>query len=145
MYGPTTGDHVRLGDTGLWIQVEDDKTVYGDECKFGGGKSLRDGQGQATNKKDSESLDLIVTNALIVDWTGIYKVRSALDMLRVISGADDLRCLFAGRYRSQGRSHQGHRQGRKSGRHGRRPPGHDRWSQYRGSSLQPLVRQWAQT
>lgn len=93
MYGPTTGDRVRLGDTGLWIQVEDDKTVYGDECKFGGGKSLRDGQGQATNKKDSESLDLIVTNALIVDWTGIYKVYLALNMLRVISGADDLRCL----------------------------------------------------
>lgn len=65
----------RLGDTGLWIEVEDDKTVYGDECKFGGGKSLRDGQGQATNKADAETLDLIVTNALIVDWSGIYKVR----------------------------------------------------------------------
>ncbi|CDZ97378.1 urease [Phaffia rhodozyma] len=73
MYGPTTGDRVRLGDTEMWIEVEDDLTVYGDECKFGGGKSLRDGQGQATNKKDSESLDCVITNALIVDWSGIYK------------------------------------------------------------------------
>ncbi|KAJ9125548.1 Urease [Naganishia vaughanmartiniae] len=73
MYGPTTGDRVRLGDTSLWIEVEKDYTVYGDECKFGGGKTLRDGMGQASNRSDAEVLDLIITNALIIDWAGIYK------------------------------------------------------------------------
>jgi urease len=73
MFGPTTGDLVRLGSTDLWIKVERDETVYGDECKFGGGKTLREGMGQATGRHDAETLDLVVTNALIVDWTGIYK------------------------------------------------------------------------
>ncbi|KAJ3772302.1 metal-dependent hydrolase, partial [Lentinula raphanica] len=73
MFGPTTGDRVRLGDTELWIEVEYDKTVYGGEVKFGGGKTIREGMGQATNRSSSESLDLVITNALIVDWSGIYK------------------------------------------------------------------------
>jgi urease len=73
MFGPTTGDKVRLGSTDLWIRVERDFTVYGDECKFGGGKTLREGMGQATGRSDAESLDMVVTNALIVDWSGIYK------------------------------------------------------------------------
>ncbi len=73
MFGPTTGDLVRLGLTDLWIKVEKDLTVYGDECKFGGGKTLREGMGQASGRKDSEVLDTVITNALIVDWTGIYK------------------------------------------------------------------------
>ena len=73
MFGPTTGDRVRLGSTDLWIKVENDFTVYGEECKFGGGKSLRDGMGQATGRSDAETLDLVVTNALVVDWSGIYK------------------------------------------------------------------------
>ncbi|RXK41419.1 urease [Tremella mesenterica] len=73
MFGPTTGDRVRLGDTDLWIEVEKDYTVYGDECKFGGGKVLRDGQGQASNRHDEQVLDLVITNALILDWNGIYK------------------------------------------------------------------------
>jgi urease len=73
MFGPTTGDLVRLGKTDLWIKVEKDLTVYGEECKFGGGKSLRDGMGMATGRTGAESLDLVVTNALIIDWTGIYK------------------------------------------------------------------------
>ncbi|AEO65933.1 uncharacterized protein THITE_2113576 [Thermothielavioides terrestris NRRL 8126] len=73
MFGPTTGDLVRLGKTDLWIKVEKDYTVYGDECKFGGGKSLRDGMGQATGRSDADTLDLVVTNALVVDWTGIFK------------------------------------------------------------------------
>ncbi|KAJ4295920.1 Urease [Collariella sp. IMI 366227] len=73
IYGPTTGDRVRLGMTDLWIKVEKDYTVYGDECKFGGGKSLRDGMGQATGRTDAETLDMVVTNALVVDYTGIYK------------------------------------------------------------------------
>ena len=73
MFGPTTGDRVRLGDTGLVAQVEKDLTVYGDECKFGGGKVLRDGMGQKSGVGDAEALDCVITNALIVDWTGIYK------------------------------------------------------------------------
>jgi urease len=76
MFGPTTGDLVRLGDTELWIKVEKDYTVYGDECKFGGGKVLRDGMGQASGRSDADCLDLVITNALIIDYTGIYKVAS---------------------------------------------------------------------
>ncbi|KAJ3489020.1 hypothetical protein NLJ89_g11563 [Agrocybe chaxingu] len=73
MFGPTTGDRVRLGDTCLWIEVEHDETVYGDEAKFGGGKSLREGMGQATNRSSADTLDLVITNVLIIDWSGIYK------------------------------------------------------------------------
>lgn len=73
MFGPTVGDKVRLSNTDLWIQVEKDYTVYGEECKFGGGKTLREGMGQATGRPDAESLDLVITNALVVDWSGIFK------------------------------------------------------------------------
>lgn len=89
MFGPTVGDRVRLGDTLLWIEVEKDYTVYGDECKFGGGKPvsvahrvyltvlvgkvIREGMGQATNRPASECIDLLITNVLILDWSGIYK------------------------------------------------------------------------
>ena len=73
IYGPTTGDRVRLGDTSLTLEVEKDHTVYGDECKFGGGKVLRDGMGQATGVSQEDALDLVITNALVVDYTGIYK------------------------------------------------------------------------
>ncbi len=74
MYGPTTGDKVRLADTNLVIEVEKDYTVYGDEAKFGGGKTLRDGMGQSVNSTSADGdLDLVITNALIVDYTGIYK------------------------------------------------------------------------
>ena len=73
IYGPTTGDRVQLGDTHLVIQVERDHTVYGDECKFGGGKVLRDGMGQATGVAQDRALDLVITNALVIDYAGIYK------------------------------------------------------------------------
>lgn len=73
MFGPTVGDTIRLGNTDLWIKVEKDLTTYGDECKFGGGKTLREGMGQATGRSDKDTLDLVIVNALIVDWTGIYK------------------------------------------------------------------------
>jgi urease subunit alpha len=73
LYGPTTGDRVRLGDTGLIAEVERDATVYGDECKFGGGKVLRDGMGQAAGVSDDRALDCVITNAVILDWTGIRK------------------------------------------------------------------------
>ena len=74
MYGPTTGDKVRLADTNLIIEVEKDLTTYGDEVKFGGGKTIRDGMGQSvkTCSKDGD-LDLVITNCLILDYTGIYK------------------------------------------------------------------------
>src|SRR5450432_3088144 len=73
IYGPTTGDKVRLGDTSLVLQVEKDFAVYGDECKFGGGKVIREGMGQAAGVGDKDALDCVITNALIVDFTGIYK------------------------------------------------------------------------
>lgn len=73
MFGPTTGDKVRLADTSLILEVEKDHTVYGDECKFGGGKVIREGMGQAAGVNAKEALDCVITNALIVDWTGIYK------------------------------------------------------------------------
>src|SRR6516162_10642135 len=73
LFGPTTGDRVRLGDTDLTAEVERDHAVYGDECKFGGGKVLRDGMGQATGVSEDDALDCVITNALVVDWTGIYK------------------------------------------------------------------------
>jgi len=72
MYGPTTGDRVRLADTELFIEVEEDRTVYGDEVKFGGGKVIRDGMGQS-QRPSSEVVDLVITNALIVDHWGIVK------------------------------------------------------------------------
>ena len=73
MYGPTTGDRVRLGDTDLLIEVERDYCQYGEECKFGGGKVLRDGMGQAAGIPQAGALDLLITNALVLDYTGIYK------------------------------------------------------------------------
>src|SRR6266403_4747228 len=73
MFGPTTGDRVRLGDTSLMLEVEKDCTVYGDECKFGGGKVIREGMGQAAGVGDQDALDCVITNALVVDYTGIYK------------------------------------------------------------------------
>ncbi|KAL2218793.1 urease [Thermoascus aurantiacus ATCC 26904] len=73
MFGPTTGDLVRLGATDLWVKVEKDLTVHGDECSFGGGKTLREGMGQATGRSAAECLDTVITNALVIDWTGIYK------------------------------------------------------------------------
>jgi urease subunit alpha len=73
MFGPTTGDKVRLGDTSLTLEVEKDHTIYGDECKFGGGKVIREGMGQAAGVGDRDALDCVITNALVVDYTGIYK------------------------------------------------------------------------
>ena len=73
MYGPTTGDKVRLADTELFIEVEKDLTHYGDEVKFGGGKVIRDGMGQSQVPRNGGAVDTVITNALIVDVTGIYK------------------------------------------------------------------------
>lgn len=74
MYGPTTGDRIRLADTNLIARVKYDMTRYGDEIKFGGGKTIRDGMGQSVKTTSADGdLDLVLTNALIVDYTGIYK------------------------------------------------------------------------
>lgn len=73
MYGPTVGDRVRLGDTSLIVEVEKDYAVYGDEAKFGGGKSLRDGMGQSGTARDADCPDTVITSALVIDYTGIYK------------------------------------------------------------------------
>ena len=73
MFGPTTGDRVRLADTDLIIEVETDLTTYGEEVKFGGGKVIRDGMGQSQVTRASGAVDTVITNALIVDHTGIYK------------------------------------------------------------------------
>jgi urease subunit alpha len=73
MFGPTVGDKIVLGDTCLVAQVEKDFAVYGDECKFGGGKVLREGMGQAAGIGQADALDCVITNALIIDYTGIIK------------------------------------------------------------------------
>ncbi|MGO4538187.1 urease subunit alpha [Paenibacillus sp. 2TAB19] len=74
MFGPTTGDAVRLADTELWAQIEKDYTFYGDECKFGGGKVIRDGMGQSSGAlRDEGVLDTLITNAVIIDHWGIVK------------------------------------------------------------------------
>ena len=73
MYGPTTGDKIRLADTELFIEVEKDLTTYGEEVKFGGGKVIRDGMGQSQISRKNGAVDTVVTNALIVDVNGIYK------------------------------------------------------------------------
>ena len=73
MYGPTVGDRVRLADTELFIEVEKDFTIYGEEVKFGGGKVIRDGMGQSQATCAEAAVDTVITNALVVDHTGIYK------------------------------------------------------------------------
>ena len=85
MFGPTTGDKVRLADTELFIEVEDDKTVYGEEVKFGGGKVIRDGMGQSQATREDGAVDTVITNALIVDHTGIYKADVGLKDGRIHS------------------------------------------------------------
>ncbi len=72
-YGPTVGDRIRLADTELFIEVERDLTTYGDEVKFGGGKVIRDGMGQSPISNNDGAVDLVITNALILDWWGIVK------------------------------------------------------------------------
>ncbi|MBZ6379626.1 urease subunit alpha [Pacificimonas flava] len=83
MYGPTTGDRVRLGDSSLVIRVEDDRTTYGEEVKFGGGKVIRDGMGQSQLSNAEGAADTVITNALIVDHWGIVKADVAISNGRI--------------------------------------------------------------
>lgn len=84
-FGPTLGDRVRLGDTSLFIKVEKDFAVYGDECKFGGGKTLREGMGQSTTESAVTALDVVITNALIVDAKlGVVKADIGIKGSRIV-------------------------------------------------------------
>ena len=83
MFGPTTGDRVRLADTSLMIEVEKDFTVYGEEVKFGGGKVIRDGMGQSQVTNRDGAVDTVITNALIVDHWGIVKADVGLKNGRI--------------------------------------------------------------
>ncbi|RMF14935.1 MAG: urease subunit alpha [Gammaproteobacteria bacterium] len=82
MYGPTTGDRIRLADTELFIRIEKDHTVYGEEVKFGGGKVIRDGMGQS-QRADDTVMDTVITNAVIIDWWGIVKADVGLKHGRI--------------------------------------------------------------
>ena len=73
-YGPTKGDRIRLADTDLILEVEQDHTHYGDEVKFGGGKVIRDGMGQSQQSRDNGVVDTVITNALILDWWELLKL-----------------------------------------------------------------------
>lgn len=84
LYGPTTGDRVRLADTELFVQIEKDYTTYGDEVTFGGGKVIRDGMGQS-QVRASVAVDLVITNALIVDYWGIVKADIGINDGRIIA------------------------------------------------------------
>src|SRR5262249_62235505 len=99
LYGPTAGDRVRLGDTYLWATIERDLTSYGDECVFGGGKVLRDRMGQAEGVADADALDCVLTNALIIDWSGIYKADIGIKGGRIagIGKAGNPRVMGGGR------------------------------------------------
>ena len=78
MYGPTTGDRIRLADTDIVIEVEKDFTTYGEEVKFGGGKVIRDGMGQSQRSRREGAVDTVITNAVVLDWTGIFKCDIAI-------------------------------------------------------------------
>jgi urease subunit alpha len=83
MFGPTTGDRLRLADTNLIIEIERDCTILGEEVKFGGGKVIRDGMGQSQITNAAGAADTVITNAVIIDWTGIYKADIALKQGRI--------------------------------------------------------------
>ena len=83
MFGPTTGDRVRLADTDLIVEVENDLTTYGEEVKFGGGKVIRDGMGQSQHSQAQGAVDTVITNALIIDHWGIVKADVALTNGRI--------------------------------------------------------------
>ena len=85
MFGPTTGDKVRLADTELFIEIENDFTTYGEEVKFGGGKVIRDGMGQSQVTRADGAVDTVITNAVIVDHSGIYKADIGLKDGRIVA------------------------------------------------------------
>ena len=88
MFGPTKGDRVRLADTELWVEVEHDYTVYGDEVKFGGGKVIRDGMGQSQRARAEGAVDTVITNALIIDHWGAVLQRLPRGLGCVVADVD---------------------------------------------------------
>jgi urease subunit alpha len=85
MFGPTTDDKIRLADTGLLIEIERDHTIYGEEVKFGGGKVIRDGMGQSQRSRAEGAVDTVVTNAVILDHSGVVKADVGLKDGRIAS------------------------------------------------------------
>ena len=85
LYGPTTGDQVRLGDTDLWIEVEDDLTVGGEEAVFGGGKSIRESMAQGSTTRAQGAPDTVITNALVLDWWGVVKADVGIRDGRIVA------------------------------------------------------------
>ena len=85
LYGPTTGDQVRLGDTDLWVEVEDDLTIGGEEVVFGGGKSIRESMAQGTRTSAEGALDTVVTNAVVLDHWGVVKADVGIRDGRIVA------------------------------------------------------------
>ncbi|GAA1485405.1 urease subunit alpha [Brachybacterium fresconis] len=85
LYGPTTGDQLRLGDTDLWIEVEEDRTFGGEEAVFGGGKSIRESMGQGTTTRAEGAPDTVITNAIILDWWGVVRADVGLRDGRIVA------------------------------------------------------------
>ena len=114
MFGPTTGDRVRLADTDLIIEVEKDFTIYGEEVKFGGGKVIRDGMGQSQVTNKQGAADTVITNALIVDHWGIVKADVAIKEGHISAigkaGNPDIQPGVDHRHRPRHRRHRGRRQ-----------------------------------
>ena len=73
LFGPTTGDQIRLGDTDLWIEIEEDRTAGGDETSFGGGKTIRESMGQGSTLRSEGALDLVITNVVVLDHWGVVR------------------------------------------------------------------------
>jgi urease subunit alpha len=122
MFGPTTGDRVRLADTDLWIEVERDYTIYGEEVKFGGGKVIRDGMGQSPARRP-KGADTVITNALIVDHWGIVKADIGIKDGRIAAigkaGNPGHPARRDHHYRPRHRGHCRRRHDRHCGRHRR--------------------------
>ncbi|WP_307858048.1 urease subunit alpha [Cellulomonas fulva] len=85
LYGPTTGDQVRLGDTDLWIEVTEDRTFGGDEAVFGGGKSIRESMAQGTTTRAQGALDTVITNAVVLDWWGVVRADVGIRDGRIVA------------------------------------------------------------
>ena len=124
LYGPTTGDRVRLADTELLIEIERDLTTPGDEAKFGGGKVLRDGMGQsASATSQGGALDLVITNAVIVDHWGIVKADIGIRGGRIVGNRQGRQSRHHERRHSRNDCRRGHgsdrrrRKNRHRGRH----------------------------
>ncbi|MCU1440086.1 MAG: urease subunit alpha [Rhodoglobus sp.] len=85
IYGPTTGDQVRLGDTDLWIEVEEDRTFGGEEAIFGGGKSIRESMAQGVTSRAAGALDTVITNAIVLDWWGVIRADVGIRDGRIVA------------------------------------------------------------